>query len=80
MTIPAVRKVAAELGIEPASVTGSGTGGRVTGLDIRAASISRERAALGTEALCRAVGNLTATDPRLPELRASALYRAWSLT
>jgi len=42
---PAVRKEAAELGIDPASLLGRGAGGRVTRADVRAAAVGAKPAA-----------------------------------
>ena len=52
---PPVRKLAKELGVDLASVTGSGPGGRVTANDVRAAATGAPAATPGTRAPLRGI-------------------------
>ncbi|MEE8330883.1 MAG: dihydrolipoamide acetyltransferase family protein [Acidimicrobiia bacterium] len=66
--LPAVRKLAAELGVDLAAVTGSGPGGRITAADVESATGgSAERIALSTTR--RAIAdNLTRSWREIPHV------------
>ena len=82
--VPMVRRVAAELGVDLTTLTGTGAGQRVTVLDVRAAAAREPQVVTDADGSTNEFDYLFAT-PVPPEVRAGAgefdnLFPAWQTT
>jgi pyruvate dehydrogenase E2 component (dihydrolipoamide acetyltransferase) len=66
LATPATRRLAREMGVDLARVTGTGPGGQITTADVRAAGVSAAPAKLSDDQLTPGPGSLSSPDVRIP--------------